>query len=532
MNKLVRYLNQHLLGEVTGDESVRNHHSVDGSVLRLVPEIVAFPRETSDVRKIVNFSSQLANKGHQLPITARGAGTDTTGGSLGDGIVLGFTAHMNKVFEYDPKQKLVRLQPGVTLGELRNSLRLQGVAITALSDVTNSVTVGGAIASRYDAGDWVDKLEVVLSSGATLQTGRVSKRELSKKKAEKGLEGKIYRELDELIEENADLVAELADRPTAGYPALSNVKQRDGSFDLTPLFFGSQGTLGIVSELIAKADYVNDTDSVVVGAFRSLDDARDAIDLLRKLDTSSVELYDKSMVELAEAQGKEFELVNSVRKEDGFGALVMVRTSSISSRLRSKTIKKVTKAFTEKGAVTGFTDDMSTSPLRAYEAIPSLALQAVEQGNSLLPVIDGAYIPTGHLDVFFGGIAELAKKYGMKFGVYGRPADEYWWIRAELDASRVADRQTNLKLLQEFSVLVEKSKGSVAGLWSEGRTLAPAATQATDDRVLDLYRKIKNLFDPSGILNPGVKQTGEMKDLVRKLRTSYSAPESDGLSRF
>src|SRR5690606_3006343 len=138
---------------------------------------------------------------------------------IGPGIILSMPAHMNRIFEYEPKQRLVRLQPGVNASALSSALALQGVRIPALPISSFYSTVGGAVANnsssvisgKYGAmNEWVDRLEVVLASGEVIQTGRISKRELSRKKGLGTLEGDIYRAIDSLIEDNKELIDALA----------------------------------------------------------------------------------------------------------------------------------------------------------------------------------------------------------------------------------------------------------------------------------------------------------------------------------
>ena len=147
MSKVASYLRGHLSGEVSVREDVLVAMAMDGGVLAQKPEMVIYPRNTNDIRKVARFSWQLAEKGHKLPITVRGAGTDATGAAIGRGISLVTTAHMNRIFEYDTKQKLIRLQPGVTLTALEAALGLHGTGIMALAGSYPYGTVGGAIAS-------------------------------------------------------------------------------------------------------------------------------------------------------------------------------------------------------------------------------------------------------------------------------------------------------------------------------------------------------------------------------------------------
>ena len=99
MNKIAVYLNEHLMGEVSSAKALRRKFSTDGSVLSIAPEIVAFPRVTNDIRKIARFTWQLAEKGHVVPLTARGYGGDTTGAAIGKGVVIDLSQHLNSVIE-------------------------------------------------------------------------------------------------------------------------------------------------------------------------------------------------------------------------------------------------------------------------------------------------------------------------------------------------------------------------------------------------------------------------------------------------
>src|SRR5689334_4339189 len=108
MNKIAQYLNAHMIGEVVTNPAVRKNFATDGSTLSQIPDMIAFPRATSDIRKAARFAWQLAEKGHALPLVSRGAGTDTSGGAIGGGMVVALASHMDRIFEYDSKQKLVR----------------------------------------------------------------------------------------------------------------------------------------------------------------------------------------------------------------------------------------------------------------------------------------------------------------------------------------------------------------------------------------------------------------------------------------
>ena len=240
MNKVASYLRGHVTGEVSTREDVRDAMSTDGGILKLKPEMVIYPRNTNDIRKVARFRWQLAEKGHILPITVRGAGTDATGAAIGKGVSLVTAAHMNRIFEYDNKQKLVRLQPGVTVNAINQAMATHGVCIMPLVGSHPYGTVGGAIATATTgrlAGKYktidpaIDQLEVVLANGDVLQTKRVNKRELNKLKGQQGFIGDVYRGIDRIIEDYADVLDTLKSNDAVGYNIIADVKQWTGRSD-------------------------------------------------------------------------------------------------------------------------------------------------------------------------------------------------------------------------------------------------------------------------------------------------------------
>ena len=103
MSKLVQYLQEHITGEVIDASDAREYFATDASIFRVVPQVIVYPRSTTDVRKVARFTWQLAERGKVIPLTARGSGTDLSGGAIGSGIVMAFPAHMNKVLSFDSK---------------------------------------------------------------------------------------------------------------------------------------------------------------------------------------------------------------------------------------------------------------------------------------------------------------------------------------------------------------------------------------------------------------------------------------------
>lgn len=532
MSKVAKYLNEHILGEVVTDAAVRNKFATDASILTIMPEMVAYPRVTNDIRKIARFSWQLAEKGHILPLTVRGAGSDDTGAAIGKGVIIATTAHMNRIFEYDAKQKLVRLQPGASVAALTDALLLQGTGIPILSS-DRLGTIGGAVANdttnnqrnRYGTTrDWIHQLEVVLPNGDVLQTGRLSKRELNKKKGIQGLEGDIYRGIDGLIEDNKDLILDAiagVEGNNVGYSSIAQVKHKNGSFDLTPLIAGSQGTLGIISEMIMKTEFIPETPALAILTFANSETARDAVDQLITLKPSSLEYYDAAFFETAALEGKRYAFYDEAKAEKGVATVLIIEFDDFSKRARARHLKKVNKIVSQLNATILSSNGENDADLRYVRDVTSFSFIPSASELSAPPLFDGAFIPLERFEDFSVAVSLLAAKHHVTLPIYARPVDGIVNTRPTLQLRKVGDKQKIFKLLDEYAALVAAHAGYFIGEGGEGRLKSVVAHKQLDDDVAELFAKIKLTFDPYEILNPGVKQPGDLKQLVAQLRSSY-----------
>jgi FAD/FMN-containing dehydrogenase len=405
------------------------------------------------------------------------------------------------------------------------------MAIPAFPATAAYATVGGIISSgsngplagKYgDVGDWVTQLEIVLANGDILQTERLSKRELNKRKGMQTFEGEIYRSLDNLIEDNAQLIAEkvaIDVRDNTGYNAIARVKQKDGSFDLTPLFIGAQGTLGIISEMIMKADFASGSMAVAAAAFKSAQAARDALDQFYDLKPAFVEMYDGELFTVADARGKKYDFLKNAG--GGIGAVVLVGFDDFSERARAKKLKKIEKLLSKTDAYVEVGEDEAADELMVLREVT--ALVAVPDGKtaSAPPLLDGAYVPRERTEEFMAAVKDMAAKHGVVMPLHSRVLESTFYARPVLQLHKVGDKQKIFKLLDEYSNLVAYFGGHLIGNGGEGRVKARFAYAQLDPDVLALYSAVKAIFDPHGILNPGVKQPNELRQLIPHLRSSY-----------
>ena len=525
MNKIAKYLNQHIIGNVFDSPSILEAYSTDRSAVKIVPRMVAIPENVSDVRRIVRFVNQLAGKSVHLPITVRGSGLDKTGADLGNGLILS-TEHLNKILEIDDHSRLVRVQAGVTLGQLNSALALYGLTVPILADPRE--TIGSLIANfttdpaagKYNGIYYhVDCLEAILSTGDAIQTARYSRRHLNRKTGLTSFEGEIYREIDELIDKESDLITDLGNRNTidaAGYQMVTQVvREPMKSFDLLPLFYASQGTLGIITEVILHCEVLQPKSRHFIAAFESIGAAESFIQEIMPLIPEELNLYDARMFKTAADHGKDPALF-APKFNKGYFVLAGFDDKP---RKITKKLKKCLKLLPANAAAVVETDDNTMDFKRFYSAISSYLNNDVRGERTA--VADDFYVPSEHLANFLTDLRDLEKTYSQELPVFGSFSTSNYSIRPDVQLNSVEGRQFVLKFQKDLDALLKEHGGSLTGGAPEGRIKAMVTNGNLSEVEVELYQKIKNIFDPSGIFNPDIKLGATNNATVRHLRTSY-----------
>ncbi|HKX73092.1 MAG TPA: FAD-binding oxidoreductase [Candidatus Saccharimonadales bacterium] len=534
MNKVASYLQEHVMGEVLTAPEVRDYFSTDGGVFKVTPSLVVYPKNTQDVRKVTRFTWQLAEKGHLLPITARGRGSDQGGAAIGNGIVLVFPAHMNRLLEMDHKQRLARVQPGINFRAFQETVESHGMFLPPYPSSIDFATIGGAVANntagektiKYGAmRNYVQSVEVVLANGEVIQTERISKKELEKRKGLTTFEGEVYRQLDGIIMDNWDLIQQHAGHPhvsknSAGY-AIGQVKQKDGSFDLTPLIVGSQGTLGIVTEVILKLEAFNPRTTLFKINLENLEDAGTVVEHLLKLEPSALEVVDKNLLEFLNRVSPN-RLKGVV---DGpFPALVLLAEfDDPKDSAQLKKAKKAEKILKQLGLdFVGTQNYEEQQRLWTIRHSAAAVIWHVDGTAKALPIIEDGVVPRDRFPEFIKGIYELFKRHNLEIAVWGHAGDANLHLQPFLDLGKISDRQKVFKIMEEYYDMVLKLGGSTCGEHNDGRLRAPFLPRVYGQEMYEVFRQVKKAFDPYNTLNPGVKIDVTLKDVAPLLRQEYS----------
>ncbi len=529
-NKVAHYLQQHLMGEVTTSADALTYFSTDASIFTKRPKIVIYPRNTADVRKTARFTWQLAEKGHVLPITARGKGTDFGGAALGEGIIMAFPAHMNKILELD--RTTVTVQPGALFSKIEQTLHTHGRFLPPYPASSEYCTIGGCVANnasgeksiKYGAMDkYVDSLHVVLANGELIKTGRISKREVEKRKGHDTFEGSIYRQIDTLFNDNATLIAESkkkTSKNTAGY-AVWDVMHKDGSIDLTPLFIGGQGTLGIITQVTLKTEVHNPNTTLLVAYFDDIAAAETAIGLIAPLKPSALEMVDQHLLNFVHENHPE--QLRGIVGEPYPKIVLLTEFDDSNDRTQKRKVKRARKILQTHAYEYRLTkDEHEKETLWKIRHSAAAVLWQSKGGAKALPIIEDGIVPRDQFGKLLEGTYAMLDEFGLDSSIWGHAGDANVHLQPFLDLGKIGDRQKIFKLIDRYYRLVLDLGGSTSGEHNDGVLRAPYLPIVYGHEMYKLFEAIKEAFDPYGTLNPGVKVGVNLKDLPKYLRKEYS----------
>lgn len=316
----IEELKDTIKGEVLTDEETLKHYSTDASIFEVKPQVVVFPKDTEDLKNLVKFVSEKKQEDPKISLAARSGGTDMTGGSLTESIIVEFDKYFNNIKSIGecvppphkddtPISGCGVVQPGVYYRDFEKETLKQGLLFPSYPASKSICAIGGIVSNnsggektlRYGKTNrYVRRLKIVLSDGNEYEFRKLSKTELQDKKAQDDFEGSIYRKIYQLLEDNFDIIQKA--RPTvsknsAGY-YLWDVWDRE-NFDLTQLFVGSQGTLGMITEVELGLVKKSKHSKLLVVFLKDIKTLSKLVNIVLPFKPETLETFDDNTLKLA-----------------------------------------------------------------------------------------------------------------------------------------------------------------------------------------------------------------------------------------
>lgn len=491
-------------GEVRGDEAVRRLYATDASIYEETPIAVVLPRLQADVAAVMGYASQ-----HGIPVHPRGAGSGLAGGAVGPGIVVDFARYMRRVISIGHNH--VCVQPGCTLAELNRELAPHGRLFGPDPSAAEVTTLGGMVGVNgsgshlpvYGATrDHVRRVTVVLADGAIetfAQHGPVAEEGETPRVRElaRSVRGLAQRRRNLLEDRRPKTVSD-----SSGY-ALS-ASTTEGTTDLARLMVGSEGTLALVVEMELATQTPPSATALGLLVFDSLDKSAKAAQLLAPLGVSACDLMDRRHLSLARDLDVRYELMIPGAAE----SLLLVEFFADDARqARDRLAEAFDLALTKSALAAG---SLVAEDALDRELFWNLArhyaptLQRARGVRRPAPGIEDIAVPPQALPVFLRHAQETLRRHQVTASIFGHAAHGQLHIRPFLDLHKAEDVATLETLASE---LLEKAwllGGTMSGEHGDGRSRATFAGRQHGP-ALAVFRELKQIFDPDGLLNPGKK---------------------------
>ncbi|WP_028324610.1 FAD-binding and (Fe-S)-binding domain-containing protein [Desulfatirhabdium butyrativorans] len=508
-----------ICGDVAGDTVSRALVSTDGSIYRLLPQAVCYPKNVGDVQQIVHFCNDRG-----ISLHPRGAGSGLCGGCLGNGIVIDFTRYMNRLIRIDPEERWFECEPGYRLGELDTALASAGLFFPPDPSSGEFATFGGMFSTnasgshsvKYgNVADYVLDAEIVLSDGGITSLADLQHTSIAELQMPFRNLAALYAENRQTIETGYPAIA----CNTAGYNLRGLV--REGRLDARKLFSGAEGTLGIVTKIRFRLIERPSHDALVIAFFGHRAAAAAVVPELLSLQPAGIEIMDRSLLSLAREQSP------ILRKEipQGIDAVLMIefdgndeagcRDKALEAHRMLQHLQHPVESFT------ALTRDQQNRFWAVRKAAVPL-LYKLPGRRKILALIEDAAVPTQHVAAYLEQLETILNAKGVPFVLYGHIAKGLIHTRPLLDLKQTEDRALLQPLVAEVGDLVRSLGGTVSGEHGDGR-LRSGYLARQYPALYPLFVKTKHLLDPGGIFNPDIVVSSDPGLVTRHLRAECTA---------
>jgi FAD/FMN-containing dehydrogenase/Fe-S oxidoreductase len=500
-------LDGRLEGYLRTDEASRALWSTDASIYLRKPIGVVVARSEEDVKLALAAARELG-----LPITPRGTGTSLAGQATAPGLALD-VSEMQRVVNLDLNGRSCSVEPGTIQGELNALVEPHGLVFGADTSTSDVATLGGMVGNNSagmrsilygTTADQVLTLRCVLADGETVELRSLPREEAKGRARHADAEARLLRGALGIEERYADEIKRRFPRMirrVSGYGLDALIDPE--IFDLTRLVCGSEGTLAVVTRAEFRLAELPPQRALSSLEFDSLAAAARATVELLKLDPSALELLDDVAISRARASTA---YAGSTRFVHGNPkALLLVEWSGTEEELdaRFAGLEEIADGVGALHATPLRAKDEMQATVKLRKSILPLLLGTTEREKPVAFVEDAA-VPPERLEEFIGRFEEIVEKNGTWACFYGHASVGCLHVRPALDTSSPAGSARMRRIAEEVTDLVVDCGGSLSGEHGDGLARSEFLEKMYGPEILRAFSEVKELFDPQGVLNPGV----------------------------
>lgn len=552
MEKYINSLKKHgFKGDLISDDESKKFYSHDASIFEITPQLIVAPKDSNDASILVKVAKELKESMPNLSLTARSGGTCMSGGAINDSVIVDFNKYMTNIGEI--KGEKIGVQPGAFYRDFEKVTLAKDLIMPSYPASKDICTVGGMLANNAGGEKslefgkvekFVPSLRVIFGDGKEYEVKPLNKKELDAKIAQGDYEGNIYKRVFELVEGKYDEIKAARPRVTkdsTGYH-LWNVWDREtGIFDLTQLIVGSQGTLGLVTDITFRLVKNPKHTGTLVIFLRKLDDLGDLINDVLKKKPATFEGFDNYTLMLS------FKLFMYFRKSLGWLGLIklafqlipdalmlfrgipkMVLLVQFSGDTREEVADKVHNMRLALGAYKHeslFEEDETENKEKKFWIMRRESFNILRhkvKDKHTAPFIDDLVVNPEHLPQFLPEIRTVLNKYKFLATVAGHMGDGNFHIIPLMNLEDKKERDLLEPAMREINGIVLKYGGSLSGEHNDGLSRGPWLEQMYGPAVVELFKEVKDIFDPENIFNPHKKTDSTWDYSFSHIRTNFN----------
>jgi FAD/FMN-containing dehydrogenase len=390
--------------------------------------------------------------------------------------------------------------------------------------------------------DFIEQLHMVLADGNLYEFKKLTMPELDQKIAQNNFEGEVYKKIFNLVSDNYDVIKNAkpkVSKNSSGY-ALWRVWDREkGIFDLSQLFVGSQGTLGIMTDATVRLVKEQPCSKLIALFFNSWDQLPDVVNSLLPYDPESLEAFDDATMRLGirfmpeiakKAHMSLFKFAMSFLPEVGIG----IRMLGMPKLIVLVELREETQAEIDKKRA-GILQTMKKFPKVIVRPLDkkvdddkywiirreSFALLRKHVGDKrTAPFIDDFCILPKDMPSFLPKLLKILKDNGVKANIAGHAGDGNYHIIPLMDMRKASERAKIAKVLKLVVDLIVSYGGTITAEHNDGIIRTPFVEEMFGPEVYKLFEQVKDIFDPKGIFNPGKKVRGSIEYMEKHIAKS------------
>ncbi len=545
-------LRRAIRGEVREDRLTRALYATDASIYEIVPDGVIFPRSVEDVQTAVRICAE-----HRLPVTARGAGTGLAGGAVNRGLQLDCSRYLNRVLHIDPVARTAVVEPGVVLDELNAALASHGLHFAPDVATSSRATIGGMIANNSCGAhsvmygrtvDHVVALDLVLADGSRQTWGATSKRRNVETSRSQNIESSKHQNAGRPKRRNAEtsVRSDLEGGPQSGFPfgdhialgvqcevvlrriadeysseivarfpkvirrnggyALDRLRvEPDGGVNVETLICGSEGTLAIVVGAVLNLVPLPKHRGLVVAHFNDLLDALTATSISLEHNPAAVELLDKLILDAA----RDNPVMRRRRwliEGDPQGVLIIELHDEDAERLAQR-LGAAASDLKARGM--GYAWPILTDPVEQddiwYIRKSGLGLLMSRPGDrQTYDFVEDTAVDPARLRDYIARFIQVLDEEGVtEASYYAHASVGCLHVKPVLNLKSVGDIRKMHRIADRISSLALEFGGTMTGEHGDGILRSCWLEKMYGPRIIEAFRKVKAVFDPHNILNPG-----------------------------